>query len=128
MNALLPTSANEAQPVEGARPPWVFSRWTKLVSESLSPPVGPSSRPTALSLSQATAPFLTNLGSVEAPLGTVAAQTELVSLYCHVARIVPPGATTFGSVLGSSGLGLKLWVMTCPPSSPNRVASGVKST
>ncbi len=58
--------------------------------------------------------------------GSAAAQTVLVSEYCHAARIVP-SATTLGLVLGSYGLGLKKWVMICLPLSRNRVASGVKS-
>src|SRR5512138_1569708 len=98
----------------------------KVVPASLLPPVGPFWVPTASSVSQAIA-----VGStVTAPFGECTfAQTALVSLYCHVARIAPL-ATTFGSVLGSAGLGLglKKWVIICLPSSPNRVASGVKST
>src|SRR6266508_1071208 len=92
----------ELQPVDGASPPVVFSRWTKVVFASLSPPVGPFWCPTASSRSQAIA----FLSTVTAPLGwCTLAQTLLVSLSCHVARMMP-SATTFGSVLGSSGLGL----------------------
>ena len=38
-------SAVERQPVEGATPPWVLSRWMKVVFVSLSPPVVPVSTP-----------------------------------------------------------------------------------
>ena len=45
-----------------ATPPGVFSRWMKVVSDSVSPPVGASWAPTTLSRSQATAPFARNRG------------------------------------------------------------------
>src|SRR6266568_2054473 len=98
----------ELQPVDGASPPVVFSRWTKVVFVSVSPPVGPFWTPTSSSRSQATA----LLSTVTAPLpsgpdGCSLAQIMLESRCCHVTRIAPL-ATTFGSVLGSGGLVLRL--------------------
>src|SRR5512139_3370646 len=130
MNACLPTCAGSEQPVDGASPPTVFTRWTKVVFVRVSPPVGPSLAPDTVSRSQATAPSLTKSGSVALVAvcsGVAKAQMVLVSKYCHAARIVPPTATTFGLVLGSHGLGAKKWVMICLPPSWDRVASGVKS-
>src|SRR5512143_3852584 len=103
MNACLPTSANWVQPVDGATPPEVFTRWTKVVCDSVSSPLGPSLAPTTVSRSQATAPCLTKSGSVEEVAvwaGSAAAQTVLVFEVCHAARIVPL-ATTLVLVLGS---------------------------
>src|SRR5262245_52827390 len=126
MNAWLPMSAGELQPVDGATPPDVFTRWTKVVGVSLSPPVGPSSIPTFTSRSQATAPRATKAESVK--ILSALAQTLLVSRECcHVARIAP-GATTPGPASGSCGFGLKKWVVRAPPSSSNSVACGVTST
>ena len=38
----MPTSVYKVQPVDGATPPEMFSRWMKVVAVSLWPPVGPS--------------------------------------------------------------------------------------
>ena len=40
-----PMSAGELQPVVGATPPTVFTRWMKVVTVNLSPPVGPACVP-----------------------------------------------------------------------------------
>src|SRR4030042_1951156 len=107
MNASLPTSASWEQPLDGATPPEVFSRWMKVVCDSVSSPLGPSWAPTTVSRSQATAPCWTKSGSVEEVAvwaGSAAAQTVLVSEVCHAARIAPL-ATTLALVLGSPGLG-----------------------
>src|SRR5207302_11436636 len=118
----------ELQPFDGATPPEVFNRWMKVVSDSVSPPVGPLSAPTTVTKSQAMAFGATKAGSEEELPGFTWPQTVLVSRECcHVARIVP-AATTAGFVLFSNGLGLKKWVVTCFPSSLNKVACGVKST
>jgi hypothetical protein len=77
----------------------VFSRWTKVVLVSVSPPVGPSSVPVTVTLSQAMASDLTNAGSVEespgspGPLdGLTLPHTVLESrACCHVTRIGPSG-------------------------------------
>ena len=61
----MPTSVDKVQPVDGATPPEVFSRWMKVVTVSLSPPVGPSWAPTTSSRSQAIAPGSTKAGSEE---------------------------------------------------------------
>src|SRR5262245_18270016 len=88
----------------------------KVVSDSVSPPVGPSWAPTTRSRTQGMAPGSTKEGSVEDALAT--AQTVLVSCECcQVTRGVPL----------SSGLGLRKWVMTCPSSSSNKVACGPKN-
>src|SRR4029453_7714885 len=116
MNALPPTCVESEQPLEGATPPEVFTRWMKVVTVSVSPPVGPSWVPAIGSRSQGTAPSATNSGSKEGIARPP--QTVLVSRECcHVARIVP----------FSDGLGLKKWVVTAFSWSLNRVACGVKS-
>src|SRR5262249_49516823 len=105
---------------DGASPPDVFSRWMKVVIDSvLSPGFGPFLTPAIGSRSQAMASDATKAVSVQGI--ALPPQTVLVSFeYCHIARIIPP----------SDGLGLTLkkWVMTCFPSTlSNNVASGVKS-
>src|SRR5262245_31679884 len=88
----------------------------RVLSESLSPPVGPSWAPTTSNKSHGIAPGATKAGSEEDWIA--AAQMALVSRECcHVARGVP----------FSSGLGLRKWVMTCLSSSLNKVACGPKS-
>src|SRR6516165_8860290 len=108
-------------------PPTVFTRWMNVAAVNASPPVGPFSAPTTVSLSQATALGSTTTAS---SLTKVLAQTALVSRECsHVARI--GWKSVNGLVLSnSSGLGLKKWVMSCLGSlgsSLNKVASGVNS-
>src|SRR4030095_5856366 len=82
--------------------------------------------PTTVSLSQGMAPCVTTTESVATK---VLAQTALASFEdCHVARM--GWYPVNGSVLTSSGLGLKKCVMSCfasPPTSLNSVASGVNS-
>src|SRR4030095_2113785 len=98
MNALLPTYGRWSQPVDGARPPRVFTRWTNVVSESVVPPVGPTRDPTLTNFTQGIA-----FGSTVAA-ATAAAQTMLVSAEsCHVAR----------TTRASSGLGLLKCPMIC---------------
>src|SRR5215208_4482378 len=100
----------------GATPPLVFTRCMNVVSDSVAPPVGPSSVPTARSSTQGTAPGTTKAGSVE--LATAAAHTALVSCEdCHVTR----------GVFLSSGLGLRKCVITCWAASLNNVACGAKN-
>jgi hypothetical protein len=65
MNAFAPTSVGREQPVEGATPPEVFSRWMKVVAVSVSPPVGPSWAPATGSRSQGMASGATKAGSEE---------------------------------------------------------------
>src|SRR6266404_8643456 len=99
----------------------------KVVSVSVSPPVGALSSQTTVSRSQAMAFGATKAASEEELPGFTWPQTVLESRECcHVARIGPT-ATTAGLVLFSNGLGLKKWVVSCLPSSLNKVASGVKS-
>jgi len=84
------------QPVDGASPPTVFRRWTKVVSASSSPAVGPSSAPTTFSNNQGIASGCTVTEATANP------QTLLVSREsCHVTRGVP----------FSIGLGLRKWVI-----------------
>ena len=45
-------SAGEVQPVDGASPPVVFSRWMKVVFANTLPPAAPFSTPTFVTLSQ----------------------------------------------------------------------------
>src|SRR5438067_8461775 len=124
-------SADEVQPVAGATPPWVLSRWTKVTSASLSPPIGPMPFPTAVNLSQATEFCATKSGSVTDVAESPAfawAQTALESREsCHVARIVPL-ADNAGLLFDSKGFGLKKWVMICSSPSLDNVASGVNRT
>src|SRR5437870_399489 len=127
-------SAKVLQPVEGATPPAVFSRWMNLVFVRMSPPSGPFWDPVAVTLSQAMAWSATNLGSVEASPsgfcgegGFTKPQTVLVSLECCQVARIGPVANSAGLVLGSNGLGLKKWVVSCLPSSLDSTASGVKS-
>src|SRR6185369_11407129 len=130
MNAFLPTSDGCEQPVAGASPPYVFTRWMNVVRVSRSPPVGPSCTPTFSSNSHGTEFGRTNLGSNEGcEGGNTRAHTVLVSRACHAARIVPL-ATTRGSVLASrgSGFGPKKWVIVCLSALLNSVASGVNRT
>src|SRR3982074_13396 len=88
----------------------------KVVSDSLSPPVGPTWAPTISSKSQGIAPGATKAGSEDAAI--VLAQTVLVSCECcHVARGMPL----------SNGLGLRKWVMICLSCSLNKVACGPKN-
>src|SRR5690349_10917214 len=99
-----------------------------LVGFSVSSPVGPLRCPSTSSLSHAMASGATKAGSLMnvAELSALA-QTVLVSREsCHVARIwkLP---ITVGSVLASSGLGLKKCVVSCLPFSSNKVACGVNS-
>jgi len=52
------------QPVaglEGADPPFVFRRWTKVVLDRIFPPVGPSSVPISVSSRQAIEPVFGQL-------------------------------------------------------------------
>src|SRR2546423_6684701 len=115
-------SVDEAQPVDGASPPEVFSRWMKVVSASASPPVGPLSAPTTVTRSQAMAFGATKAESDEELPALTWPQTVLVSLECcQVARIVPT-ADTAGLVFCSNGFGLKKCVVICLPSSLSRVA------
>ena len=80
------------QPVaglEGADPPFVFRRWTKVVLDRIFPPVGPSSVPIAVRSRQAIEPVFGQLASVPAAIvvaGVALAHTLLLSreLY-HVA-------------------------------------------
>src|SRR5678815_5806057 len=99
MNAFLPTSDGCEQPVAGASPPYVFTRWMKVVRVSRSPPVAPACTPIFSSSSQGTELGRTKAGSNEGgDGGNTLAHTVLVSRACHAARIVPL-ATTRGSVL-----------------------------
>src|SRR5512144_719896 len=102
MNASRPTSANESQPVDGASPPEVFTRWTKVVGVSLLLPIGPLCDPTTCSKTQATAPSWTKSGSVAwVALCVAEAHTVLVSWEsCHVARMVPLTSGGIGPRLG----------------------------
>src|SRR5262245_19793893 len=90
------------QPVEGATPPEVFSRWRKVLCVRKAPPKGPRSTPTTWSSNQGIAPGATKFESAEDAIAL--AQTALVSTeLCHLARGVP----------FSSGLALRKWVVTC---------------
>jgi hypothetical protein len=48
----VPTFMDEVQPIDGATPPEVFTRWMKVVADSVLPPVGPSCTPASGSRSQ----------------------------------------------------------------------------
>src|SRR6185295_1032574 len=113
MNALWPRSVGRLQPVDGARPPTVFTRWMNVVSNRVLPPVGPSALPTTSSRTQGIAVGET----VATPVAR--AQTVLVSWESsQVTRTIP----------GSSGLRLEKCVMSCSPKSLNNVACGVNNT
>src|SRR5262249_61778215 len=100
--AVAPTFVDWLQPVEGAMPPDVFSRWMKVVCVRKAPSVGPRPVPTTVSSNQGIAPGATKLGSVDDAIAL--AQTLLVSKeLCHVARGMPL----------SNGFGLRKWVATC---------------
>src|SRR5262245_3736719 len=116
MKALVPASVIKSQPVDGATPPTVFTRWMNVVAASVLPPVGPRSVPTVCKRTQATAPGSTNLGSTDEAFAL--AHTRLESTEsCQVARTVLP----------SNGLGLKKCEVSCAPPS-NSVACGVNNT
>ena len=75
-----------AQPVDGAIPPAVFSRWMKVVGVSLSPPVGPSLVSNHLQQEPGNR-ARRDEGGVGGVVGVATAQTVLVSRECcHVAR------------------------------------------
>jgi hypothetical protein len=73
------------QPVVGARPSDVFSRWMKVVFVNLSPPSGPSWVPSVSSRSQATAPGATKVGSVAEVAEWIALAKTLLESWesCH---------------------------------------------
>jgi len=101
------------QPVaglEGADPPLVFKRWTKVVLDRILPPVGPSSVPIAVSSRQAIEPVFGQLWSVPAMTvvaGVALAHTLLLSK--ELCQVALPNATGCAA-LGSS-LWLRKWVM-----------------
>src|SRR4029453_9442121 len=109
----MPMSVDTEQPVMGAIPPEVFSRWIKAVRVSLAPPVGPCCSPTTSRRSQGTASGATKVGSEDEAMAM--AQTGLVSFEC---RQVARGMSL------SDGLGLRKWVMICLVLSLNKVACG----
>ena len=107
-SACLPTSADVKQPSMGADPPFVFSRWMKLVWLSNVPPMGPSREPTVSSKRQGIEPVFGQLGSPELariiafPLKTAAHTLLLSNELCHVA--LPKGTGRVGSLGFSFGL------------------------
>src|SRR3981189_3258443 len=101
------------QAVVAATPPTGFTRWIKVVSDSSSPPVGPSWAPTTCTNNQGIASGWTETEAIVMP------QTLLVSSEsCQVTR---------GGVPVSNGLGLRKWVMICLSCSLNKVACGPKN-
>ena len=110
-SAFRPMSDASAQPVAGARPPDVFTRWMAVVCDSRSPDVGPVCLPTVRSRNHGMALGSTYAASVD--IAARAAHTLLLSRECsHVARGSP----------ASSGFALRKCVISCPPSSENSVA------
>ena len=94
----------------------------KVVSVSVSPPVGPSSAPTAWSKSQGIAPGATKAGSEEEAGAVAMAQTVLVSCECcHVARTCHH--LTRSSAVGAEEVGDELLIVV----GSNKVACGPKS-
>src|SRR5215204_3917851 len=113
MNAWWPRSAEDRHPTAGASPPTVFTRCMKVVFVNRSP-VGPAWVPVSFTFSRTQ--------GIESDLTMAAltslAQTELVSREsCHETRIAPP----------SFGLGLEKCVISCSPTSLNKVACGVNN-
>src|ERR1043166_2066258 len=100
------------QPVDGALPSTVFTRWIYRVTSSLSPSVGPFPTTTASRSNHGIAPGATKLGS-EVELRTWP-HTMLESRECCHAGL--------GSRL--YGVGLRKCVSTCSPSALNSVACG----
>ena len=81
-NAVLPRSAEDEHPVDGANPPRVFTRWMKVVPVSVTFPSGPSALFSTVSSSHAMEFGATKAGSLEAWSFSTNAQTELVSREC----------------------------------------------
>src|ERR1051325_7216177 len=92
------------QPVaglEGADPPFVLKRWTKVVLDKILPPVGPSSVPIAVSSKQAIEPVFGQLWSVPAitvVAGVALAHTLLLSK--ELCQVALPKATGCGAATG----------------------------
>ena len=84
----------ELQSVAGATPPTVFTRWMKVVTVSLPPPVGPAWVPFFSTRSQGMAFSLTNARSKEKSF--TRPQTVLVSLECCQAARMKPFSSGLG--------------------------------
>ena len=76
-------SVGMLQPVGGADPPTVFTRWINVVRDSVLPPVGPTCFPTVCNLTQGMAPDPFGSGTIAIAF----AHTTLVSREsCHETR------------------------------------------
>ena len=119
---LMPTSAGEAQPVDGATPPWVFSRWTKVVVRQRVATGGSVLGSNHLEQEPGNRTLLDEVG------GPVEDGRPPWPRWCSCPGVLPRGANRALDLRRDRlRLGLKKWVMICLSSSLNRVASGVKS-